>query len=159
MEFQSSDFTCCGLSLIDLHSLVDHFEDAHVVVFDSAGNAVYPHPSPILRIVDHEMERPCMSLLLGYPASTVPVAHVFPDTESGFESACDLPEPTTSSEPIGMSLEANTRHVPPVVSNRPICNGKRQHRSRHRKKDKTYKCPVSSSLEATCTTHFRWSAS
>ncbi|KAI0808202.1 hypothetical protein C8Q74DRAFT_1188604 [Fomes fomentarius] len=28
------DYTCCGLNLTDLHALVDHFEECHVVVID-----------------------------------------------------------------------------------------------------------------------------
>ncbi|KAH7881743.1 hypothetical protein F5I97DRAFT_674985 [Phlebopus sp. FC_14] len=43
-----SDFTCCGQSLPDLHKLVDHFEEAHVVVIGTDGNAIYPrseHPT------------------------------------------------------------------------------------------------------------------
>ncbi|TFY67495.1 hypothetical protein EVJ58_g1589 [Rhodofomes roseus] len=28
------DYTCCGLNLTDLHALVDHFEECHVVVVD-----------------------------------------------------------------------------------------------------------------------------
>lgn len=132
MQFQCSDFTCCGLSLIDLHSLVDHFEEAHVVVFDSAGNAVYPNPSPILRMADHEKEGPYMSFVLGYPAPTAP-------------------SPSTSSEPtspVETSSGEEPRHLPPLVLAKaasepmlPVRSGKREHRSRQRKKDKIYKCP------------------
>jgi hypothetical protein len=151
VKFQRSDFTCCGLSLIDLHSLVDHFEEAHVVVFDSAGNAVYPHPSPILRIVDHEEERSCMSFVLGYPAPRAPVA--FLDTKMGSASASGLPSPSTSSEPTSSaetSPEEEPRHLPPIVlveaASKPMLsvrNSKREPRSRQRRKDESYKCPVS----------------
>jgi hypothetical protein len=34
---QCSNFTCCGQSLADLHELVDHFEEAHVVVIGPDG--------------------------------------------------------------------------------------------------------------------------
>ncbi|EIN10086.1 hypothetical protein PUNSTDRAFT_143416 [Punctularia strigosozonata HHB-11173 SS5] len=37
-----SDFTCCGLTLADMHQLVEHFEEAHVLVLDGAGRRVYP---------------------------------------------------------------------------------------------------------------------
>ncbi|KII85256.1 hypothetical protein PLICRDRAFT_337571 [Plicaturopsis crispa FD-325 SS-3] len=37
-----SNFTCCGLSIGDLHELLEHFEEAHVVVFDANGNPIYP---------------------------------------------------------------------------------------------------------------------
>ncbi|KAF8557063.1 hypothetical protein OG21DRAFT_1601835 [Imleria badia] len=39
-----SNFTCCGQSLADLHELVDHFEEAHVVVIGPDGNHVHPSP-------------------------------------------------------------------------------------------------------------------
>lgn len=115
---QCSDFTCCGLSLRDLHSLVDHFEEAHVVVFDSAGNAVYPNPSPILRVLDHENEGPYMSFVWGYPAPRTPVA-TFHDAET-------IPVETPRKEKI-----------------KTVRTGKRVHRPRQRKKDKTFNCPVS----------------
>ncbi|KAI0641749.1 hypothetical protein C8Q79DRAFT_290898 [Trametes meyenii] len=38
---QARDYTCCGLNLNDLHALVDHFEECHVVVLDPYGS----HPS------------------------------------------------------------------------------------------------------------------
>lgn len=138
-----SDFTCCGLSLRDLHSLVDHFEEAHVVVFDSAGNAVYPNPSPILRFLDHENEGPYMSFVLGYPAPRAPVAFLHP--ESCFESLSDWSSPSISSEPIS-PVETNSEECLPQspfakVKNKPIRTGKRVHRPRQRKKDKTYNCP------------------
>ncbi|KAH9927632.1 uncharacterized protein B0H18DRAFT_875471 [Fomitopsis serialis] len=36
------DYTCCGLNLTDLHALVDHFEECHVVVVDP-----YAPPQPL----------------------------------------------------------------------------------------------------------------
>lgn len=135
-----SDFTCCGLSLRDLHSLVDHFEEAHVVVFDSAGNAVYPNPSPILRVLDHENEGPYMSFVWGYPAPRAPVA--FRDAESCFESASDWSSPCISSEPISpVETECLSQNSFAKVKSKTVRSGKRVHRPRQRKKDKTYNCP------------------
>lgn len=34
VALQARDYTCCGLNLNDLHALVDHFEECHVVVLD-----------------------------------------------------------------------------------------------------------------------------
>ena len=34
MILQCRDYTCCGLQLNDLHALVEHFEECHVVVWD-----------------------------------------------------------------------------------------------------------------------------
>ncbi|KAA1470829.1 hypothetical protein DENSPDRAFT_858584 [Dentipellis sp. KUC8613] len=47
---QCRNYTCCGLHLHDLHALVDHFEECHVVVLDpyaappNAQTAAYPTP-------------------------------------------------------------------------------------------------------------------
>ncbi|VDC01551.1 unnamed protein product [Peniophora sp. CBMAI 1063] len=47
------NFTCCGLHLSDMHALVEHFEEAHVVVVDPGAhhphhpqNMNYPAPQP-----------------------------------------------------------------------------------------------------------------
>lgn len=42
------DYTCCGLRLSDLHALVEHFEERHVVVVDDPSfdfNTFAPHPA------------------------------------------------------------------------------------------------------------------
>ncbi|KII84762.1 hypothetical protein PLICRDRAFT_179104 [Plicaturopsis crispa FD-325 SS-3] len=39
------NFTCCGLPLPDLHALLEHFEDVHVLVYDPAA-AAPPFPAP-----------------------------------------------------------------------------------------------------------------
>ncbi|KAI0720410.1 hypothetical protein C8Q72DRAFT_890679 [Fomitopsis betulina] len=48
-----SDFTCCGLTLPDLHALVDHFEENHVLIVGHNGQlstsplvVSYPQPDP-----------------------------------------------------------------------------------------------------------------
>ncbi|KAH9052753.1 hypothetical protein EDB87DRAFT_346430 [Lactarius vividus] len=42
------NYTCCGLNLQDLHALVEHFEECHVVVLDSFSqpNQLYSQPAP-----------------------------------------------------------------------------------------------------------------
>ncbi|KAI0090943.1 hypothetical protein BDY19DRAFT_665348 [Irpex rosettiformis] len=58
-----SNFSCCGLTLADMHQLVEHYEEAHALVFGSDGKPLYPafqsatspHPSPLT------------SLAVGYP--------------------------------------------------------------------------------------------
>ncbi|GBE88070.1 hypothetical protein SCP_1202990 [Sparassis crispa] len=41
-----TNFACCGLPLPDLHALLDHFEEQHIVVFNTEGQPVYPGLSP-----------------------------------------------------------------------------------------------------------------
>lgn len=62
------DYTCCGLNLSDLHALVEHFEEQHVIVMDSPtlqpmqyvdGNfslAVAPGPNSIPATQSHQYE-------------------------------------------------------------------------------------------------------
>ncbi|ETW76625.1 hypothetical protein HETIRDRAFT_455141 [Heterobasidion irregulare TC 32-1] len=40
------NYTCCGLNLTDLHALVEHFEECHVVVVDPYNTAPAPPSSP-----------------------------------------------------------------------------------------------------------------
>ncbi|KAF5359842.1 hypothetical protein D9756_003610 [Leucocoprinus leucothites] len=40
-----SNFTCCSIQLPDLHALVEHFEEQHVVVFNLDGMRIYPENS------------------------------------------------------------------------------------------------------------------
>ncbi|KZV79867.1 hypothetical protein EXIGLDRAFT_734034 [Exidia glandulosa HHB12029] len=40
-EEMCRNYTCCGLALLDLHQLVDHFEEAHVVVVDERGESFF----------------------------------------------------------------------------------------------------------------------
>ncbi|KAF9441493.1 hypothetical protein P691DRAFT_766220 [Macrolepiota fuliginosa MF-IS2] len=40
-----SNFTCCSMQLPDLHALVEHFEEKHVVVFNLDGMRIYPENS------------------------------------------------------------------------------------------------------------------
>ncbi|TCD62495.1 hypothetical protein EIP91_006816 [Steccherinum ochraceum] len=37
-----SNFSCCGLALADMHQLLDHFEESHVVVIGQDGRPIYP---------------------------------------------------------------------------------------------------------------------
>ncbi|KAI0955636.1 hypothetical protein AcV7_006250 [Taiwanofungus camphoratus] len=92
-----SNFSCCGLSLADLHELLDHFEEAHVIVLGRDGRPVYPslHPedpsSPAhepTRPADCEpaahVLAPCASIVFSYPQPDPPVpaspAHADPRT-------------------------------------------------------------------------------
>ncbi|OBZ73384.1 hypothetical protein A0H81_07134 [Grifola frondosa] len=43
------DYTCCGLNLTDLHALVDHFEECHVVVVDPFAPQTAP-PAPMAAV-------------------------------------------------------------------------------------------------------------
>jgi len=75
LSLQCSNFTCCGLHLSDLHSLLEHFEETHVVVIDNAGNPVFPHtdfddfhvPSVDTQPQFDPLAYPYTSLVCSYP--------------------------------------------------------------------------------------------
>jgi hypothetical protein len=83
MFIQCTDFTCCGLHLADLHELLEHFEESHVVVVAADGTPVYPCfnksttlstrtvsavPSPLTAAVAPAQPRaPYSSLVFNYP--------------------------------------------------------------------------------------------
>src|SRR5882762_5531569 len=76
LSVQCTNFTCCGLHLSDLHSMLEHFEEAHVTVIDGAGNTVFPRTRPpsdgfdtFHLSVDNEYlsEHPYTSVVYGYP--------------------------------------------------------------------------------------------
>ncbi|KAI0667455.1 hypothetical protein C8Q78DRAFT_1053104 [Trametes maxima] len=75
------DYTCCGLNLNDLHALVDHFEECHVVVLDPFSS----HPS----------------LPQTLPTSTAPqaVASYFPDS-NGVPSGSTQPSSQSQQQSI-----------------------------------------------------------
>ncbi|KAI6127132.1 hypothetical protein F5141DRAFT_374278 [Pisolithus sp. B1] len=47
------NYSCCGLQIDDLHGLVQHFEEVHVVVVDQFGQ---PHPRVITQAVGHQQQ-------------------------------------------------------------------------------------------------------
>lgn len=73
---QCSNFSCCGLSLADMHELLDHFEESHVVVVSQDGRPVYPCISNSNNELDLNASKPllgqCASLVLSYPSVESP---------------------------------------------------------------------------------------
>lgn len=61
-----TNFTCCGQSLADLHLLVDHFEEAHVLVLDADGRPTYPSPAAFYRPIADDYRDYCPD---SYPPS------------------------------------------------------------------------------------------
>ncbi|KIM80408.1 hypothetical protein PILCRDRAFT_532442 [Piloderma croceum F 1598] len=102
-----SNFTCCGLHLSDLHSLLEHFEEAHVVVIDNAGNPVFPHSGAsddfdeyYQSSVNTELESdhpayPYTSIVCGYPQLDPQPAHV--PRQSVPVSPLEVESPTPSA--------------------------------------------------------------
>ncbi|KXN82669.1 hypothetical protein AN958_02306 [Leucoagaricus sp. SymC.cos] len=77
-----SNFTCCDIRLPDLHALVEHFEEKHVVVFNLDGMRIYPENSrkrlahfPPLPSLSHSPSSSCSSSAVSSPQTpTTPLS-------------------------------------------------------------------------------------
>lgn len=95
---QCSNFTCCGLHLSDLHSLVDHFEQAHVVVFDSAGYPIFPRTDlQAFDVGEYQPDPPTQ--LTGHPMTSLVVSYPQPD-------------PSTYGTPTGQEVQSHYHSEP-----------------------------------------------
>ncbi|KAI0741241.1 hypothetical protein BC629DRAFT_277497 [Irpex lacteus] len=61
-----SNFSCCGLTLADMHELLDHFEESHVLVLGTDGKPVYPHFAANTSASPSNAP-PLASMAIGYP--------------------------------------------------------------------------------------------
>lgn len=110
-RIQCTNFTCCGMTLPDMHALLDHFEESHVVVVGADGRPVYPAPpspagrprtpsasdqgsspatSPYSRfhphLAQHSSQAPVASIVIDYPKPfppATPSAYDAPMAEYG----------------------------------------------------------------------------
>jgi hypothetical protein len=127
LSLQCSNFTCCGLHLSDLHSLLEHFEETHVVVIDNAGNAVFPRTRAAADFdnfhlssaetdhqTDHMAAYPYTSFVCGYPqldpqpiyAPNQPQDQYQPQAQSEPVSPIEVESPTPyASFPLRTFLE------------------------------------------------------
>ncbi|GJE89786.1 hypothetical protein PsYK624_058940 [Phanerochaete sordida] len=111
-----TDFSCCGLTLPDMHALLDHFEEMHVVIIDADGRPVYPAPPSPTPAPSTTLQPPSLSMnspyarylphLAGYSTSRrAPVASIVIDYPKPYPPAtpgeyqpsvspfADIPEP------------------------------------------------------------------
>ncbi|KAH9831512.1 uncharacterized protein C8Q71DRAFT_288894 [Rhodofomes roseus] len=140
-----SDFSCCGLSLPDLHALVDHFEEHHVVMNGrptcSPLVLSYPQPDP--------PAEPSSLFGASSPFASATHPHLYPHPD-GFEhdfsdgtsdsasysSGSTLPSPNPS-EPMCLPPSLLTVHppLPPDVlpPRQPAIERHKDQRPAHRK--------------------------
>jgi len=122
---QCSNFTCCGLHLSDLHSLLEHFEETHVVVIDNAGNPVFPPTGASddfdLSTVNTEPESdypayPYTSLVCGYPQLDPQPIHASSQSEPVSPIEVESPAPS-AYYPLPTFLEhEHAAHDPDVLA-------------------------------------------
>ncbi|KIP05399.1 hypothetical protein PHLGIDRAFT_36447 [Phlebiopsis gigantea 11061_1 CR5-6] len=87
-----SNFACCGLTLPDMHALLDHFEESHVVVLGDDGRPVYPTPpSPSRTRTAESPYDQYHPHLAGRSSSRAPVASIVIDYPNPFPPATHTP--------------------------------------------------------------------
>ncbi|KAI0337255.1 hypothetical protein BDW22DRAFT_1364338 [Trametopsis cervina] len=82
-----SNFSCCGLALADMHDLLDHFEESHVLVLNASGEPVYP---PLAASDSSSSHTPLASLVIGYPQPHPPAepsAYTYSQPQTGAASS------------------------------------------------------------------------
>ncbi|EPT05505.1 hypothetical protein FOMPIDRAFT_1057253 [Fomitopsis schrenkii] len=106
-----SDFACCGLSLPDLHALVDHFEENHVLIVGHNGQlsssplvVSYPQPDPPAEC----------STLLGFSPYTRAHGHLHPRADLFDHDFSDATSSDTASHSSGSTF-------PSPNPSEPIC--------------------------------------
>ncbi|KAH9921870.1 uncharacterized protein B0H18DRAFT_956455 [Fomitopsis serialis] len=115
------DYACCGLSLPDLHALVDHFEEHHVLVLGQDGRPTcsplilsYPQPDPPAEPSSlFGASSPFASTTHGHLYPTLDgLEHDFSDgTSDSASSSSTLPSPNPS-EPMCLPPSLLTVHPP-----------------------------------------------
>ncbi|THG99018.1 hypothetical protein EW026_g3255 [Hermanssonia centrifuga] len=102
-----SNFTCCGLALADMHELLDHFEESHVVVLGGDGRPVYPPPV-------HAPSYPSGSLAnpAGWASLAVDYPQPYPPADASFQAyAPDASGPL----PATPTVESSFQSYPPTA--------------------------------------------
>jgi transcription factor SFP1 len=73
------NYSCCGKELPDLHALVDHFEDVHVVVFDPLKPQI-PYPNPNAAPYSESIQTPAFPSTTPTQAQPNPTPSYFPES-------------------------------------------------------------------------------
>ncbi|KAI0649556.1 hypothetical protein C8Q79DRAFT_520469 [Trametes meyenii] len=153
-----SNFSCCGQSLPDLHHLLDHFEEDHVLPFpphDSRptfSSPVYarpagPHASYILSYPQPDPPLHPLSLLLSSahgPLRPVPDSNQIPDL---VHSPSSLPSSSASSSCLSSPTLGEPLCLPPALFScqpPPTPSPQRRRTALERKSDSSYNSDISS---------------
>ena len=151
---QCSNFTCCGQSLADLHELVDHFEEAHVVVIGPDG---YPgsrmgsnpdSPSPCHPVMPSAMtvfadHRTGMQSRCASAGHTLAAEFDAPPVDLTAEQLCLPPSSFMAEMDCGIGVQAS--HDGQSLWSASPRMGKKRPRAHgvSRRRDKPHKCLVS----------------
>lgn len=99
---QCRNYACCGLDISDLHALLEHFEDAHVLVFDEMAQGLQPLSVVLPPPPPHSMFASASSASASNTASPAESASTTSTSQSAMEGA-------ESPESMGMGDEGVTQ--------------------------------------------------
>ncbi|KIK97467.1 hypothetical protein PAXRUDRAFT_221369 [Paxillus rubicundulus Ve08.2h10] len=160
-----SNFTCCGRSLGDLHELIDHFEEAHVIVIGPDGSSIYPvsqtglsdrtptpycAAAPFSKVV-FEDHRSWISEAVSDPFRIIPAKLAVPETAAlvadfdvisekwtnlSADQLCLPPSSFTADTDVDAERDGHSSYLP-------LRTEKKRQRGNvgSRRRDKSHKCP------------------
>ncbi|KAJ8519214.1 hypothetical protein ONZ45_g3820 [Pleurotus djamor] len=100
------DYSCCGQRLPDLHALLDHFEEVHIVVVDANGTPVASNTNQLPNGVDGGAMRVTVSVPFNPQCNNPPIS-----ATSNASSSQHVSSSTTAIPHI--PLQPNSRSQPP----------------------------------------------
>ncbi|TBU44327.1 hypothetical protein BD309DRAFT_43873 [Dichomitus squalens] len=122
-----SDFSCCGQILPDLHRLLEHFEEQHVLPFPTDSRPLYS--SPVYAQPRSAASAPYASYILSYPQSDPPLqpvshpissAHYRPRALPDLDLSRIPPVPDLSHSPLSPLSNSSSAYSSPSLGE-PIC--------------------------------------
>jgi transcription factor SFP1 len=101
---QCRNYTCCNLQLNDLHALLEHFEEVHIVVLDPTSTQPQAHLQVPFNPTVHDTKRPYLDdsdeMELDIDLGTRPQSYPFPSSRQSSVQSSPSPPDTPISTPL-----------------------------------------------------------
>ena len=103
-HIQCRNYTCCNLQLNDLHALLEHFEEVHIVVLDPTSTQPQAHLQVPFNPTVHNTKKPYLDdsdeMELDIDLGTRPQSHPFPSSRQSSVQSSPSPPDTPISTPL-----------------------------------------------------------
>ena len=101
---QCRNYTCCNLQLNDLHALLEHFEEVHILVLDPTSTQPQAHLQIPFNPTVHNTKKPFLDdsddMELDIDLGTRPQSHPFPSSRQSSVQSSPSPPDTPISTPL-----------------------------------------------------------
>ena len=115
---QCRNYTCCNLQLNDLHALLEHFEEVHIVVLDPTSSQPQAHLQVPFNPTVHNNKKPYADdtddMELDIDLGNRPQSHPFPSSRQSSVQSSPSPPDTPISTPL-----SNYSSPHPLIPNLP----------------------------------------